>query len=556
MMTRVALYARYSSDQQSAASIEDQLRLCRIHAEKQGWVVAESYHDRAVSGASLIRSGIQELLADALRGRFQVVLAEALDRISRDQEDVAGVFKRMAFAGVKIITLSEGEITHLHVGLKGTMNALFLKDLADKTRRGMRGRVEAGRAGGGLCYGYDVVKRNDAAGEPVRGERRINEAEAEIVRRIFREFAAGRSPRSIALGLNHEGVPGPFGSTWGDTTIRGHACRGNGILNNELYVGCLVWNRQRFIKDPSTGRRVSRRNPEADWIRTEVPELRIVDDALWQAVKARQAELATVFAATTAGVREARAKRISSARRHAFLLSGLLVCGCCRGKYGIITKERYGCLNHHRRVSCSNNRTIQRSLMEERVVAGLTERLVSAEAVAEAVRAYHEEMNRQNQARRARAEADRKALAKIERAIAGIIAAVEDGLYQPTMKARLAELERQKAEIDARLRAGEPELPDVNPNVAELYRRKVKHLAEALAEDDPSSQEAAVALRSLIGEVVLTPGEKRGEVNATLRGELMGILDFANGGNAPRTIHITKGVAGPRNHPDLQCFLP
>ena len=314
-MLRVALYARYSSDQQREASIEDQLRLCRIYAEKQGWVVAESYYDRAVSGASLIRTGIQALLADALRDRFQVVLAEALDRISRDQEDVADVFKRMAFAGVKIITLPEGEITHLHVGLKGTMNALFLKDLADKTRRGMRGRVEAGKAGGGLCYGYDVVKRNDAAGEPVRGERRINAAEAEIVRRIFREFAAGRSPRAIALALNREGVPGPFGRTWGDTTIRGHACRGNGILNNELYVGCLVWNRQRFIKDPSTGRRVSRRNPEAEWIRTEVPELRIVDDELWQAAKARQAELAHIFAATTVGVREARARRLNSVRR-------------------------------------------------------------------------------------------------------------------------------------------------------------------------------------------------------------------------------------------------
>jgi site-specific DNA recombinase len=179
----------------------------------------------------------------------------------------------------------------------------------------MRGRVEAGKAGGGLCYGYDVVKRNDAAGEPVRGERRINAAEAEIVRRIFREFAAGRSPRAIALALNREGVPGPFGRTWGDTTIRGHACRGNGILNNELYVGCLVWNRQRFIKDPSTGRRVSRRNPEAEWIRTEVPELRIVDDELWQAAKARQAELAHIFAATTVGVREARARRLNSVRR-------------------------------------------------------------------------------------------------------------------------------------------------------------------------------------------------------------------------------------------------
>ena len=196
-MTRVALYARYSSDQQSEASIEDQLRLCRLYAEKQGWVVAESYHDRAVSGASLIRPGIQALLADALRGRFQVALAEALDRISRDQEDVAGVFKRMAFAGVKIITLSEGEITHLHVGLKGTMNAIFLKDLADKTRRGLRGRVEAGKSGGGLCYGYRVV-RSLRDGALATGEREIHVEEASIIQRIFREYAAGMSPKAIA----------------------------------------------------------------------------------------------------------------------------------------------------------------------------------------------------------------------------------------------------------------------------------------------------------------------------------------------------------------------
>src|SRR3546814_9598621 len=108
--------------------------------------------------ASLIRPGIQVLMQDAQRGGFDIVLAEALDRISRDQENVAGVYKRMTFAGVKVVTLSEGEITHLHVGLKGTMNALFLKALADKTRRGLRGRVEKGQSGGGLCFGYDVAR--------------------------------------------------------------------------------------------------------------------------------------------------------------------------------------------------------------------------------------------------------------------------------------------------------------------------------------------------------------------------------------------------------------
>lgn len=96
----------------------------------------DSYHDSVISGAPLIRPGVQALLADALRSRFEVVVAEALDRISRDQEDIAAVFKRLTFAGIKISTLSEGDFTHLHVGLKDTMNALFLKDLGDKTRAG------------------------------------------------------------------------------------------------------------------------------------------------------------------------------------------------------------------------------------------------------------------------------------------------------------------------------------------------------------------------------------------------------------------------------------
>src|SRR5271166_2357971 len=198
-MTRVALYARYSSDNQSVASIEDQFRICREHAEREQWKIVSAYRDAAVSGASVIlRPGLQALLQDAQRGKFERVLAEALDRVSRDQADVATLFKHLRFAGVQIVTLSEGEITELHVGLKGTMNALFLKDLAAKTHRGIRGRVEKGKAGGGLCYGYDVARRADAGGEPIRGERTINDAEAEIVRRVFREFAAGTSPRAIA----------------------------------------------------------------------------------------------------------------------------------------------------------------------------------------------------------------------------------------------------------------------------------------------------------------------------------------------------------------------
>ena len=195
---RAVIYARYSTDLQSASSIDDQVRLCRERVERDGHDLVQVYSDRAVSGASLMRPGIQALLQDAARGKFDLVYAEALDRISRDQEDVAGFFKRMRFGGVTIITLAEGEISELHVGLKGTMNALFLKDLADKTRRGLRGRVEAGRSGGGNSYGYDVVRNLRADGTVQAGERRINPGGANIVRRVFNEYKDGFSPREIA----------------------------------------------------------------------------------------------------------------------------------------------------------------------------------------------------------------------------------------------------------------------------------------------------------------------------------------------------------------------
>ena len=211
MSFRVALYARYSTDMQRDASVEDQLRICRARAEREGWIVVDSYSDRAVSGASLVRPGVQALIADAARGRFDIVLAEAMDRLSRDQEDIAGLFKRLKFAGVQIVTIAEGEISEMHIGLKGTMNALFLKDLAQKTHRGLRGRIEAGKAAGGKSFGYDLVRRTDARGEPIRGERAINEAEAAVVRRIFTMTAEGYCPIPISKTLNAASIAGTGG---------------------------------------------------------------------------------------------------------------------------------------------------------------------------------------------------------------------------------------------------------------------------------------------------------------------------------------------------------
>ena len=532
MTLRCALYARYSSDQQRPASIEDQFRVCREHAEREGWKMVGTYKDSAISGDSVIlRPGVQALLEDARRGAFEIVVAEALDRISRDQADVATLYKHLRFAGVTIFTLAagEGEINELHVGLKGTMNALFLKDLAAKTRRGLRGRVEAGKSGGGICYGYDVVKLHDDAGEPIRGEREINEAEAGIVRRIFREFAAGTSPRAIARRLNDEGIPGAKGRLWSDSVLRGHAKRGTGLLNNELYIGRLVWNRQRFLKNPDTGKRVARVNPPEEWIVAEVPELRIVDDALWQAAKARQGELAEKYATAIAATRNAHANRMNAAHRPRYLLSGLLECGVCGGPYSMRGQGRYGCSNHVMTASCANSRTIRRVEVEERVMAGLKDKLMEPEAAAEAMTAYAEETNRLNRERRASGASDRAELAGIEKKIKAMVAVIEDGGYARGMMDRMRELEARQDELAERLAAGPADIPDIHPNIAIVYRRKVERLAEALA-DPRDRDEAAEAIRGLIERIVLTPGAKRGEMDAALHGDLGTILEWAGSG--------------------------
>jgi site-specific DNA recombinase len=258
---RAVIYARYSPDLQRDASIEDQVRVCRRRIDAEGWTLGRVYSDHGASGASHLRAGYQALLRDARKQQFDVVVAESLDRLSRDQEHVAGLYKQLSFHGVLLVTIGEGEITELHVGLKGAMSALYLKDLAQKTRRGLEGRVRQGRSAGGISYGYRIAGTVGPDGSRTTGEREIDENEAEVVRSIFAAFVAGRSPRAIAKDLNDRGIRGPRCNPWGASTIYGNHQRGTGILNNELYVGKLVWNRQRFIKDPEMHRRQARPNP-------------------------------------------------------------------------------------------------------------------------------------------------------------------------------------------------------------------------------------------------------------------------------------------------------
>jgi site-specific DNA recombinase len=522
----VALYARYSSDQQRETSIEDQLALCRQYAERQAWRVSHEYTDARITGATLLlRPGIQRLMQDAGRRHFDILLAESLDRFSRDQEDTAALFKRLRFVGVRFVTLAEGEITELHVGFKGTMNALYLKDLAEKTRRGMRGRVTAGRSGGGRSYAYRVVRRPIPEGVST-GEREIHAGEAEVVRRIFRDYADGASPKSIAKMLNREGVPGPFGGVWSPSTIHGNPQRGVGLLNNELYIGRLVWNRMRYIRDPDTGKRVSRPNPPSEWVTTTVEELRIVADELWARVKERQESI------RAAGVQGGRTntRELVRYRRPKYLFSGLTTCASCGGGVHVYTGNRLACYAARARGTCTNRLTIRREEVERRVLTALREKLLNRELFEEFCEEFTRELNRLRMAERALQSSARHELERVEQSIGKLIEAIEDGLSASSIRDKLNKLEDRRAELKARVNDVREMPPLLHPGMADLYRAKVGDLCQALEREDARAQ-ASEAIRGLLDGIILEPDDR--ELRILVKGNLASMLRFAQ--NAKRS---------------------
>lgn len=279
---RACLYARYSTDQQSQNSTADQLRAGRERAAREGWDIVAMHADEGVSGATpvALRAGGKALIADALADRFDVLILEGLDRLTRDLAEQERIVKRLEHHGIRIIGTADGYDSRAD-GRKvmriarGLINELYLDDLRKKTHRGLRGQFERGFAAGGRTYGYTTV--------PETGGHRaiIDEGQAQHVRWIFEQVAAGATLRSIVYALNERGVPSPRGAGWAASALVGNAAMGDGLLNNELYIGRVVWNRRQWLKEPETGRRQSVPRPRDEWLVRQAPELRIIEQPLW-----------------------------------------------------------------------------------------------------------------------------------------------------------------------------------------------------------------------------------------------------------------------------------
>lgn len=368
-----------------------------------------------------------------------------------------------------------------------------------------------------------------------------------MLRRIFRAYAGGQSPRSIAKGLNAEGIAGPRGGKWTASLLLGGAARETGLLHNRLYIGERVWNRQRFLKDPATGKRVARPNPREAWVVSAVPELTLIDSETWQRTQARleagrRAVAPEVFDDETLNTGTNTGGRLGKARRAPWLLSGLVRCGLCQGPMSVVGAEgRLGCANHVERGTCGNKRTIRREILVQRVLIGLKERLLAPQLVEAFVEGYVAEIHAANRERGARSGRLLQEQGKLSRQVRNLLELIKEGHGSGAMVAELRQVEQRQAEVAAEIaKEDKPEpLPVPHPSLPALYRRRVEALEAGLA-DPEAAMAATEALRGMINAILIFPGERRGEVSVSLQGDLAAFLQAGEASEAPGSADVLR----------------
>jgi site-specific DNA recombinase len=543
---RVAIYARYSTNMQSKASVKDQIRLCRRVCEANNWGDIEIFSDEAASGKTDRRPGFERLRSLVTDGHFDVVVTESLDRLSRDPEHLNGFHKRLKFQGGKIVTADKVENNEIQIALRGMIGSMFLQDLGAKTHRGQEGRVLNGKSAGGRSYGYRVDRQPLPDGTWTTGDLLINDDEAKVIRRIFSAYDQGQSARAIAIALNAEGIPAPSSGKgsgeWTFSTIQGNWKRGTGILNNELYIGMRVWNRQHFVTHPETGKRQARLNPPEDWTRNAVPDLRIIDDDLWTCVKTRQGGIRHTML-TARNESSSNTNPLNGSHRAKYLFSGLLKCGCCTGSYTLMNKTKYGCAAARNKGTCDNRLLIKREDVEARVLEGLKSKLLNPAMLAAFVAEYQREWNRLQRETLSDRSTHETEFKSVTKQIDNMIEAISSGMLHPSMKAKMDTLEARKAELEFKLAEAPEEDPILlHPALAQVYGAKIRALAESLNNEE-TKVEAIELLRGLVSEVRLHPDEHApGGHLIELYGELAAILELSGPRN-DKTRRVTGGVS-------------
>jgi site-specific DNA recombinase len=379
-----AIYARKSTDQSGVAedqkSVARQIARARLYAAKNGWTVDDVliFTDDGISGAEFAtRPGFLRLM-NSLKPRpsFQFLIMSEESRLGREAIETAYALKQLIRAGVRVFFYLEDRERTLDSPTDKIM--LSLTTFADELEREkarqrtydtMLRKAQAGHVTGGRVFGYDNVEISDVDGKRSHVERRVNEAEAAVVRKIFDLSATGSGFTRIAKLLNAEGSPAPRAQRgrpkgWAPTSVKE-------VLDRRLYLGEVVWNRTK--KRDRWGQKHAAPRPEVDWVRQALPGLRIVSDEVWTAAHNRLRNIRAQLGPQVGR----RFGDVDS--RH--LLAGFGRCAVCGGSFAAMSRPHgrqqrvfvYGCSANYKRgiTVCDNNLQMRATIIEEAVLETL-----------------------------------------------------------------------------------------------------------------------------------------------------------------------------------------
>jgi DNA invertase Pin-like site-specific DNA recombinase len=485
-----AIYARKSTDQSGVTddqkSVARQIEHARQYAERKGWTVLDDYVfvDDGISGAEFKnRHGFLRLMnAVKPRAPFQALVMSEESRLGREAIEAAYALKQLVQAGVRVwFYLEDRERTldsptdKIMLSLTAFADELEREKARQRTYDAMQRKARAGHVTGGRVFGYDNHEIVGADGRRSHVERRINQAEAGIVRRIFELASRDYGLRAIVKTLNADAAPTPRPQQqrpkgWKSSTVRE-------VLYRELYRGRIVWNRTR--KRNSWGQVQQHARPDADLVVVESPDLRIVSDKLWNAVHALLAESRAKYLRGTHGQLWGRPARGAESK---YLLPGLARCGICNGSLYVKSRDHgrkrayfYGCTSYHLRGSsiCPNSLEVPMTRSDQAVLDAI-DRSVLRPEIAKALRSALEKLS--TRANSTDAEAARLALTKrlatVEKDLERLTAAVTAGGDIPTLIDALKAREAERAALQQQLRERE--------QIAALVRVDVKKIEREL----------------------------------------------------------------------------
>jgi site-specific DNA recombinase len=561
-----ATYARKSTEQNGVAdeqkSVARQVENARAFAERKGWTVAEEYVfvDDGVSGAEFgdRRPGLLRLM-NSLKPRppFQVLIMSEESRLGRESIETAYLLKQIVQAGVRVwFYLEDRERTldsptdKIMLSLTAFADELEREKARQRTYDAMARKARAGHVTGGRVFGYDNIEVNVPGpdGGPVRShvERRINEAEAVIVRHIFEQYAQGWGLTRIAKALNQEHAASPRAQQgrpqgWAPSSVRE-------VLIRPIYHGELVWNRT--AKRDSYGRVQPHARPASEWLRIPAPDLRIVPEDVWLRVRTRFEE-------------EHRERyrdlgRSNRGRPGKYLLSGMLQCKCGSAFEALSSahgKRRafvYGCAAHRRRggTVCGNGLVVPMETADNAILNVIESTVLQPAIVEEVLTRAFRQLASRAVGRRASLEAERS---RIDDELARLTDALAAGGDLDTLVNAVRTREGRRDVIDRELAVLDMRRAEFDG--ARLRQRIEKCLREwrLLLRAHPE-QGRAILRQLVVGRILLEPvlepvllesaGHYRFKARGTVEPVLSGV--FAYPGTQPQNGHAPAGSEATR----------